>query len=188
MSDLIRRALLGDRESQEECTRQGIALPCPFCGGERTVVINAPEGWVKCRDCEAEGPMKVGPVSALIAWNTRQALLGDREAQEECTRKGIVLPCPCCGGKLLIYGRCGAENKIACAACNISTWWRNGEKAALSAWNTRPAPPIGHCETCLYSDMARCTCWKSKVFGQSCRKDEYCSSWAPREETDHETD
>ena len=34
MTDLVRRALLGDRESQEECTKQGIVLPCPFCGGE----------------------------------------------------------------------------------------------------------------------------------------------------------
>ena len=28
----------------------------------------------------------------------RRALLGDKQAQEECTAKGIVLPCPCCGG------------------------------------------------------------------------------------------
>lgn len=27
-----RRALMGDREAQEECTRQGIVLSCPFCG------------------------------------------------------------------------------------------------------------------------------------------------------------
>lgn len=122
MTDLIRRALLGDREAQKECTKQGIVLPCPFCGGERTVVINAPEDWVKCRDCGAGGPMKVGTVSARIAWNTRQG------------------------------------------------------------------PPIGRCETCSYWIKKTCYCWKSKIFGQSCRKDEYCSSWAPREETDHETD
>lgn len=34
MTDLVRRALLGDREAQEECTRQGIVLLCPFCGGQ----------------------------------------------------------------------------------------------------------------------------------------------------------
>ena len=32
MTELERRALLGDRKAQEECTRQGIALPCPCCG------------------------------------------------------------------------------------------------------------------------------------------------------------
>ena len=31
MTDLVRRALMGDREAQEECTRQGIVLPCPIC-------------------------------------------------------------------------------------------------------------------------------------------------------------
>ena len=31
MTDLVRRALLGDRGAQKECTAQGIALPCPFC-------------------------------------------------------------------------------------------------------------------------------------------------------------
>lgn len=119
MTDLVRRALLGDRESQEECTKQGIVLPCPFCGGERTVAINAPEGWVKCRDCGAGGPMKVGPVSARIAWNTRQG------------------------------------------------------------------PPIGRCETCSYWIKTTCFCWKSKIFGQSCRKDEYCSSWTSKEEVEN---
>lgn len=32
MTDLERRALLGDRQAQDECTRRGIVLPCPFCG------------------------------------------------------------------------------------------------------------------------------------------------------------
>lgn len=32
MTELERRALLGDRQAQEECTRLGIVLPCPFCG------------------------------------------------------------------------------------------------------------------------------------------------------------
>lgn len=32
MTDLVRRALLGDTQAQKECTAQGIALPCPFCG------------------------------------------------------------------------------------------------------------------------------------------------------------
>lgn len=27
-----------------------------------------------------------------------RALLGDKDAQRECTEKGILLPCPCCGG------------------------------------------------------------------------------------------
>ena len=126
----------------------------------------------------------------------RRALVGDREAQEECTRQGIVLPCPFCGGKAKLVKRkfktgfypSGGTYYVHCTSCMATTQPRKKEYDVIETWNTRPAPLIGHCETCLYSDMARCTCWKSKVFGQSCRKDEYCSSWAPREETDHETD
>lgn len=32
MDSLVRKALLGDKKSQEECTEKGIVLPCPFCG------------------------------------------------------------------------------------------------------------------------------------------------------------
>ena len=34
MDSLVRKALLGDREAQRECTEKGIVLPCPFCGKE----------------------------------------------------------------------------------------------------------------------------------------------------------
>lgn len=42
MNNLIRRALLGDRKAQEECTRQGIALPCPCCVWEMVDDVEAP--------------------------------------------------------------------------------------------------------------------------------------------------
>ena len=32
MTELERRALLGDAEAQRECTEKGIVLPCPFAG------------------------------------------------------------------------------------------------------------------------------------------------------------
>lgn len=35
--ELIRRALMGDKRAQEECTQKRIALPCPFCGKEDSV-------------------------------------------------------------------------------------------------------------------------------------------------------
>lgn len=31
MTELERRALLGDKDAQEECTEKGIMLPCPVC-------------------------------------------------------------------------------------------------------------------------------------------------------------
>lgn len=32
--ELIRRALMGEKQAQEECTEKGIVLPCPICGGD----------------------------------------------------------------------------------------------------------------------------------------------------------
>ena len=52
--ELIRRALLGSREAQEECTEKGIALPCPFCKGEAIVEYDAIAPFeydVVCGDC-----------------------------------------------------------------------------------------------------------------------------------------
>ena len=37
MTDLERRALLGDKEAQKECTEKGIVLTCPVCGGYSTL-------------------------------------------------------------------------------------------------------------------------------------------------------
>lgn len=126
----------------------------------------------------------------------RRALLGDRKAQEECTRQGIALPCPCCGGEAAekMEGALYFGAKIVCKKCGMGTESTKmatpsgNRKAALTAWNTRPAPPIGRCETCGYWIKTTCYCWKSKVFGQSCRKDEYCSSWTSKEEANHATD
>lgn len=73
LNDLERRALLGDRQAQEECTRQGIALPCPFCGAENSRLVDAPEMWYKCMNCGAYGPEGNGPKAALAKWNRRPA-------------------------------------------------------------------------------------------------------------------
>ena len=42
--ELIRRALMGDKQAQEECTEKGIALPCPLCGVARPPALKAGEG------------------------------------------------------------------------------------------------------------------------------------------------
>lgn len=87
----------------------------------------------------------------------RKALLGDKQAQEECTAKGIALPCPFCGGKATmqqdITGR--ESYHVACSnvkdMCNLIAglpMWSESEEDALKVWNTRPAPPIGRCGEC----------------------------------------
>lgn len=37
MTELERKALMGDRKAQEECTRQEVVLNCWRCGGSATV-------------------------------------------------------------------------------------------------------------------------------------------------------
>lgn len=102
----------------------------------------------------------------------RRALLGNRQAQEECTRRGIVLPCPFCGGKSefvhldleapfsdrrdVFEVQC---RKCGCAPFSLSDYnlfytEEGMEKAkqlkrkAIADCNTRPAPPIGRCGEC----------------------------------------
>lgn len=77
MTDLERRALLGDREAQEECTRQGIVLPCSFCGGEARAFLRQPytrnRHWYRCRKCLSKSHGYSTAEAALAAWNTRHA-------------------------------------------------------------------------------------------------------------------
>lgn len=91
----------------------------------------------------------------------RRALLGSREAQQECTEKGIVLPCPFCGNEYpAITDGQGYGIEIKCQHCNITFsrdfygYGRAKERCrsvTLGAWNTRPAPPVGRCKDCVWS-------------------------------------
>lgn len=85
----------------------------------------------------------------------RRALLGDREAQEECTRQGIVLPCPLgIDHKIRVYNYDPCDGyqgnlsrwRIQCE-CGICLENENLEKLK-GKWNTRAAPPVERCGTC----------------------------------------
>ena len=89
----------------------------------------------------------------------RRALLGDKTAQEECTDKGIVLPCPFCGGSAELIEKdwlySVACKDGTCIASDIHPEY--GEAmVAISDWNTRQAPPIGRCEECALKDTFDC--------------------------------
>lgn len=72
----------------------------------------------------------------------RRALLGDAEAQRECTENGIVLLCPFCGSEPIIE-----DNRVFCGVCGLA-YEELDAGLSLRAWNTRPAPPIGRCKDC----------------------------------------
>lgn len=88
----------------------------------------------------------------------RKALLGDREAQRECTEKGIVLPCPFCGSDgskiKLNFDFATSTAWTKCQVCGVTyaihTFGIEEEKDfyLINDWNTRPAPPIGRCGEC----------------------------------------
>lgn len=76
----------------------------------------------------------------------RRALLGDRQAQENCTRQGIDIPCRICGGKLKDkefsersygYDICHACKFGAVIVISGATY-----EEALAKWNAGVAPPI----------------------------------------------
>lgn len=81
MIDLERRAMLGDRQAQEECTRKGIMLACPFCGGKASVscdpngTVDAMERiWaytVVCNRCCATSGLGFSQIMMIRKWNTR---------------------------------------------------------------------------------------------------------------------
>lgn len=104
----------------------------------------------------------------------RRALLGDKQAQEDCTEKGIALPCPKCfsddvrieGDGYDIYhpDTLGYLDSVAdsmlyitcddCGLCSNAVVvddeeeQEDAEKRLIADWNTRPAPPIGRCGEC----------------------------------------
>ena len=121
----------------------------------------------------------------------RRALTGDKKAQEECTAKGIALPCPFCGGKATmqqdITGR--ESYHVACSKvkdmCNLIAglpMWSESEEDALKSWNARPAPPIGRCKDCINATNPGSNIVFCDYFEPDMMPDDFCSCFEPREE------
>lgn len=95
----------------------------------------------------------------------RRALLGDAEAQRECTRSGILLPCPICGNANPAWGECKIFEYVQCLNCGLYIRIC-GEKRWVSAkarWNTRQAPPIGRCGECKHYSENKKRCDHPKI-------------------------
>lgn len=117
----------------------------------------------------------------------RKALLGDKKSQEECTEKGIVLPCPFCGNENNIISNWGMF-RVWCPHCKAKSEDTLTTRDALKSWNTRPAPPIGRCGECKCwqrngSDWGSCSKWYTEDKVQAFMlEDDFCSYFEPKEE------
>ncbi len=117
----------------------------------------------------------------------RRALMGDKQAQEECTEKGIVLPCPFCGGEAALIEEAGLYSICCkdgtCIGSDIHPEY--GELIyALTDWNTRPAPPVGRCEDCKWYVVKKPKCCGyCKLIQTTFGCEEFCSYFDPREES-----
>lgn len=132
----------------------------------------------------------------------RRALLGDTEAQRECTEKGIVLRCPLCGSIYTQVRHMGwsepaqafeAGYRGECTVCHAVSGAHTTEKEALADWNRRPAPPIGRCGECkhstnpaaltmIYGEPGTLTCHHGPCNRRNVNENDFCSYFEPKED------
>lgn len=113
----------------------------------------------------------------------RRALIGDREARDLCTDKGIAIPCPFCqGDKTARRCVCG-EGFIECLTCHATSSMRSNPDEALKDWNTRPAPPVGRCKDCLWylPISKRCKYGLGGLWGEV-NELSFCNCFNPKED------
>lgn len=112
----------------------------------------------------------------------RRALLGSRDAQQECTEKRIVLPCPFCGNKNIRISNWGMW-RCWCPECLGKSEDSLRERDAIKHWNTRPAPRVGRCKDCLWylPKSKRCKYSLGGLWGEV-NELSFCSCFKPKED------
>ena len=111
----------------------------------------------------------------------RRALLGDNRAQQECTKREIVLPCPKCGkGKIIFWDK--KMKWYSCWDCGMKSGPKKSFGEALRDWNTRPVPPIGRCKDCINATNPGNNIVFCDYFERDVMPDDFCSCFEPREE------
>lgn len=118
----------------------------------------------------------------------RRALLGDHEAQKQCTEKEIVLPCWRCGGESEIQELHTGGKPIYAVTCKKTYCGAYGcacstQQKAIEYWNTRPAPPVGRCKDCLWylPISKRCKYSLGGLWGEV-NELSFCSCFKPKED------
>lgn len=76
MTEQIKAALRGDPDAAAACTAEGIAINCPFCGGEASATgsgnsLDKMLYRVKCACCQQNTLQYRTKTDAIAAWNRR---------------------------------------------------------------------------------------------------------------------
>lgn len=111
----------------------------------------------------------------------RKALLGDKEAQEQCTLQGIALPCPKCYEDLVFENGFWRHPKNDCGFANLESKRLCVSLDLLEDWNTRPAPPIGRCGECRHWYENELNEYVCEILDISSDDNFYCSYFEPKE-------
>ena len=121
----------------------------------------------------------------------RRALLGDAEAQRECTEKGIVLACWRCGGETEIKQVSTVGRPLYAVSCKKHYCGAYGcahrtEKEAILYWNTHAAPPIGRCKDC--ANWYKQHCASGPCATEPTDADFFCGRFKPKGGEENEAD
>lgn len=114
----------------------------------------------------------------------RRALLGSREAQQECTEKRIALPCPFCGNKNILISNWGMW-RCWCPECLGKSEDSLRERDAIKHWNTRQAPPVGRCKDCRWYEYGKAWypyCNHPDGLANSVKTTDFCSYFELKED------
>ena len=120
----------------------------------------------------------------------RRALLGDQDAQKQCTEKEIVLPCWRCGGESEIQELYTGGKPIYAVTCKKTHCGAYGcahstQQKAIEYWNTRPAPPVGRCKDCRWYEYGKAWypyCNHPDGLANSVKTTDFCSYFEPKED------
>lgn len=112
----------------------------------------------------------------------RRALLGDHEAQQECTDKGIAIPCPFCQGDKTARRYVCGEGFVECLTCHATSSMRSNPDVSLKDWNTRQAPPIGRCRDCFQYHSEGPGVGYCNLDDQGREETNFCSEFEPKED------
>lgn len=166
MTDLERRALLGDRQAQEECTKRGIVLSCPHCNGN---------GKVSFKDYRFVGQNFYG--DKKLVYRIQVICNKCRSRGKPIFTKPLINPNP----YLTKWGNC--YSSCSDVSREETKKFLPYVVAAISEWNTRFSPPIGRCRECKKSpDISTRTKgmrW-CRRFSKEVKADGYCDGFKPK--------